>query len=297
MIPNRGGTGFMRWLTRPPSKWWRRYNRLDKAILGHRQTARMFFGVRMVCDLDDYIGIRLRRFGFWEPHISGLIQSRLRPGDVFCDVGAHIGYYTLLAAKAVGPAGTAIAIEPHRPFFDMLRAHVTLNKLGNVRAVQAAVAERPGTVALFHGPKGNSGMTTTVASRGHGVAGEARALPLEEILQPNEIARLRLVKIDIEGAEGPMLLHLLDTIDRYPKDMEIVVEMAVDALSPGGPDANNIVARFIAAGFAAYAVPNPYDIQSYVAFANLIAPAPLMLPLSAQTDVLFSRTYQGLRVA
>jgi FkbM family methyltransferase len=280
----------MRWLTKPPSKWWRRYNRVNKALFGHRQTARTYFGAKMVLDLDDYIGIRLYHFGFWEPHISGLLQSRLHPGDVFCDIGANIGYDTLLAAHAVGPSGTVIAIEPYRPFFETLSHHVALNRLTNVRLVQAAVAERAGTIAIFHGPDGNTGMTTTVAARGKGDAGVVDALTLETILTPDEIARLKLIKIDIEGAEGPVLRHLLDTIELYPRDLEILVEMGADALSPDSPSADDTIARFIAAGFGAYALPNEYDIQSYVAFERLAEPTPLSLPLTVQTDVLFSRT-------
>lgn len=289
-IPNRGASAFMRWLTKPPSKWWRRYNRLIKATMGHERTTRTFFGARMRCDLDDYIGIRIFHFGFWEPHVSAIVLNRLQPGDVFCDVGANIGYYSLLAAHAVGSGGRVVAIEPCPPIFRRLAKNVAYNKSGDVRTVEAAVSDCESSLPIFFGPRGNAGMATTVAARGHGPAGIVSARPLERILTPEERARLRLLKIDVEGAERPILRHLLDTIADYPSQMEIIVEMSVDPLAPGESDPNALLAEFIAAGFGAYVLANPYDIQSYVAFSEPILPVPLALPLRAQADVLLSRS-------
>jgi len=90
----------------------RLYDRLVKAVGPRRRLARTYFGGVMSCDLGDFIGNIIYHFGVWEPHVSAYIQSRLKPGDAFCDIGANIGYYSLLASRAVGPRGAVIAVGP-----------------------------------------------------------------------------------------------------------------------------------------------------------------------------------------
>src|SRR5207249_2412898 len=99
-------------------------------------------------------------FGMWEPHISRWIDERLSPGDTFIDVGANIGYYSLLAARRVGPTGSVVAIEPSPKTFRALEANLAQNRLKNVRTVNAAVSDRQATVPLYHGPDTHGGLTT-----------------------------------------------------------------------------------------------------------------------------------------
>jgi hypothetical protein len=62
-------------------------------------TVLTYFGALMAVDLRDYIMLRLFWFGRWEPDVSDLIENFLKPGDVFVDVGANVGYYSLLASS------------------------------------------------------------------------------------------------------------------------------------------------------------------------------------------------------
>ena len=106
----------------------------------------------MMVDVADFIGTRIYHFGVWEPHVSALISARLKSGDVFCDIGANIGYYTVLAAPIVGDTGKVVAIEPSPATFELLKQNIKLNNADNVRMVRAAVADQPGTLTLFHAP-------------------------------------------------------------------------------------------------------------------------------------------------
>lgn len=72
-------------------------------------------GVRMSVDTKDIVQRYLYQFGIWEPSLSGWLARTLRPGDVFVDVGANIGYYSLLAARLVGHLGSVVAIEASPP--------------------------------------------------------------------------------------------------------------------------------------------------------------------------------------
>jgi hypothetical protein len=93
--------------------------------------------------------------GFWlgtfEPGKLRAFCEAVRPGDVVYDVGAHVGLYTLLAARRVGPAGHVFAFEPSHRNLAHLHRHCTLNHAANVRIVEAAVSDIDGMLA-FAGP-------------------------------------------------------------------------------------------------------------------------------------------------
>ena len=282
----------LRYLPGSTNLKFRRYGKLVKAFSGRRRLARTYFGGAMLCDIEDFTAGFIYHFGIWEPHISAFVADRLRPGDAFCDIGANIGYYSLLASRAVGPRGVVIAVDPSPPIFAILLENLAFNGARNVRTVQAAVAAQAGKIALYRGPSWNSGMTTTLAEHGFKATDEVDALPLEEILRPDEIARLRLIKIDVEGAEAPILESLLGRIADFPPEMEIIAELAFAENASQSAILQRLVERFAAAGYSAFEMPNTYDARSYMKFGGVIAPFPLKLPSTVQKDVLFSRIYR-----
>ncbi|MDB5410559.1 MAG: FkbM family methyltransferase [Rhodospirillales bacterium] len=275
----------------PAYRWpaFRVYNKLLKLANRHRQT-KTFYGALIECDIADLIMMCIYHFGVWEPHISALIQARLRPGDVFCDVGANIGYHTLLAARAVGDEGNVVAIEPSPRIFDRLARNVRLNDAPNVRLVKAAVAETPGVISLYQGFAHNLGLATTVQELGGEKECDVTALPLAAILTEHEQKRLRLIKIDVEGGERPILRNLAGAMHLFPDDVEILVEVSAADPDQLADDAA-LFRTFYDLGFKSYAVRNSYDIESeYINFSGIAAPVRVDLPLRKQQDVLFSRS-------
>lgn len=107
-------------------------------------------GRRMFVDLwDSAVSTHLFVSKTWEPEETRLVSSLLREGDVFVDVGANVGYFTLVASDAVGKSGKVFAFEPEPKNFSLLRKNVQVNKCANARCEQKAVngADRP--VELF----------------------------------------------------------------------------------------------------------------------------------------------------
>lgn len=264
----------------------RAYNKLLK-LSGRGFVGRTYFGSRMHCDPNDLIQRMILHFGVWEPDVSRAIEQRLAPGDVFVDIGANVGYDALLAARKVGPEGRVVAIEASPSTFALLTRNLALNDAANVRAVQAAVSDRRGTLELYEPFAGNIGAMTTVAARGGRHVATVEALPLEEILRPDEIARLRLIKLDVEGAEPPILLRLIGELARYPKAMDIVVEA-----SPADDAAawQAVFDGLRAAGFRAFAIENSYELEWYLARRQ---PSPLAERFDVpqgQQDLLFTRS-------
>lgn len=154
--------------------------------------------------------------GYWESWLTLFCARTLRPGMVAFDVGANLGYYTLLFADAVGPSGKVVSIEPNPATFELLEESVRLNGFErHVRLVQAAAADREGTLDLFV-PAGEP-KNATVAFGGGARPAEARvsvpAVPLDRL--GSGLERVDFLKIDVEGAEPAVLAGMSDTIARF----------------------------------------------------------------------------------
>jgi FkbM family methyltransferase len=249
--------------------------------------ARTYFGARIQCSPNDLIQRMILHFGVWEPDVSRVIERSLGAGDVFVDVGANIGYHSLLALSRVRPGGRVVAIEASPRTFALLQANLALNPdSSDVRAVNAAVSDRPGRLDLYEVVAGNIGAATTLASRGGTRLETVDALPLERILEPDEIIRLRLIKIDVEGAEPPILRHMLTNIASFPSTMEIVVEASpVEDLEAW----RDVFGGFRAAGFTAWEIANDYSLEWYLRWRKPTALKRLDALPGRQHDLLFTR--------
>ena len=263
----------------------RAYNRALRSIRPN-YTARTFFNASIICNLGDVIQSYIFHFGIWEPQVTDVVVRNLAPGDVFVDVGANIGYDSLLAAWRVGPEGKVVAIEASPLAFALLQRNLKLNAYAkNVRAVQVAASDRPGKLNLYDVLEHNMGAATTIAGRGGVLVARVQAKPLLEILDPIEIDRVRLIKIDVEGAEPAIMSNILDSLDRFPQTMDIVVETSTDDVEVS----KTVFSRMKAAGFYAYMIENDYSRERYLSSRPI---APLVrtdtLP-ERQCDLFYTR--------
>jgi FkbM family methyltransferase len=150
--------------------------------------------------LDPVDSLRLSIVGVYEPFETSLVKKLLRPGDVAVDVGANIGYYTLLFARAVGPEGRVIAFEPEPTNFAILERNVKVNGYEErVHLVQAACGPRSGTTKLFLSDS-NMGDHTLLALDDR----TDRSVDVEETTLDDVVADvdlIRLLKVDVQGGE------------------------------------------------------------------------------------------------
>ncbi len=213
-------------------------------------------GARCIVRLPDLVGMYIYLFGVWEPDISCFVRDRLCEGATFIDIGAHIGYYPLLASPRVGHGGGVVAIEASPTIFDALEANLALNQVSNCRLVHMAAAAEAGSLRVYRGPTHNIGLTTTVASRGLPLEATVEAAPLADMLEPREITTARLVKIDVEAAEDAVLAGLDGFLERCPRDVEIVVELSPQWWSNPRQTPKDVLQPFFDAGFFAYEIDN-----------------------------------------
>jgi FkbM family methyltransferase len=201
--------------------------RLYMKVVGKIQPstdATTVFGARFKCVRTDYIQRRIAFFGLFEPNLTYFISSVLKPGDVFIDVGANIGYFTMLAAKCVGASGKVYAIEASPSTYDLLIANLRLNEVKNVEAINMAVTDKECHVRIQSNDTRNIGANSVhiVASA---AADSVVGRPLQEIVAPN-LGRARFIKIDVEGAENLILPSILDYFVQLDSDTIIVSEIA-----------------------------------------------------------------------
>jgi FkbM family methyltransferase len=190
-------------------------------------------GVRMRVDMSDVVGSVLAMSEVWEPHVVAAMRSELARGDVFVDVGAHVGYHTLVAARLVGTTGHVYALEPSPATYADLRVNIELNALSNVTALDVAAGAFEGHATLDDVGHDTTGKTAVRRARPAGAGAEespgiVQLRPLASVLEPSHVARLRLVKIDVEGFEAEVLRGLEPLFDEGTRP-SIILE-----LHPGG---------------------------------------------------------------
>jgi len=168
--------------------------------------------------------------GQYERCSLAAVAGIVRPEWVCLDVGANQGYYTMVLSSLVGPRGSVVAVEPSAYFTDRLGALATL--AGNVVVVDMALGSEAGPATLLHeGDALGQSHLATHDEVPEGLRGEAvRMTTLPALIDASGIDHVDFVKIDVEGAETPVLESLLE-LERLPKAVLVEVwgRFATDA--------------------------------------------------------------------
>ncbi|MFF1658844.1 FkbM family methyltransferase [Streptomyces sp. NPDC058255] len=258
-----------------------------------RRVVRARFGARFAVDTQDLIQRYLYLFGVWEPHMTRWLQSRLEPGDVLVDVGSNIGYVSVLGSRLVGSTGRVVSIEASPEFHRRVLWHRRLNGCDNIRAVNAAVSDIRKTLTFVLASSANMGANSIVPYAGPAESTfEMEARPLSDLLEPEEIANARVIKIDVEGAEGGVVRGLAPLLDRLRPDAEITVEVTPERMAQLGDSADELLRTMREHGYHVYRLANDYAPGSYPAAAQsaaLAAPVRWRGPVVEESDLIFSR--------
>jgi FkbM family methyltransferase len=149
--------------------------------------------------LDSEDSLRLSINGVYEPFETDLLKKLIKPGSVVLDIGANIGYYTLLFAKLVGPEGRVYAFEPDPTNMELLKKNIAVNGYQNVIMEQKALSDHSGTIQLFLND-GNKSDHRIFDSGDGRQAINIETISLDEYFSSLDV-NIDLIKIDIQGAE------------------------------------------------------------------------------------------------
>jgi FkbM family methyltransferase len=238
----------------------------------------------------DLIQRYLYVFGIWEPDITHWLTEHLRPGDVVVDIGANIGYFSLLAATCVRPTGRVLAFEPVPSIADLLTANVRRNDLP-IDVHRVVVGDAAGSTEIFRSAGTNIGRSGTSGGAGTVSEGSVPVVRAADAIDKELWERIRFIKIDVEGDERRVLRGLEPLLGALSPDAAVLVEVTPADLEARGESADELMATMRGLGFEAFAVPNSYHAEQYARYTRQ-HPTPLRETPRSQTDVLFVRKPQ-----
>lgn len=242
-------------------------------------------GARFACDLRDDIAREVFLTGRYGAQETALLRAVLRPGDVFVDVGANWGYFTLLAASLVGRAGCVVALEPHPALFRALRDNAAANAMGQVDALALAAADAEGTLTLHaHADDaGNRGVSSLLEGGGDGERFAVKAARLDDVLDARKLDRVELLKMDIEGAEEMALRGMTEGLARG-RYRRLLLELHPAVHPDGAALVARVVSLLRAAGYTGWTVDHSPAATRRAAYARRPAPRAFLRPLDERPD-------------
>jgi FkbM family methyltransferase len=142
-------------------------------------------------------------FGFYEIAVTELFKKILKPGDVFFDLGANVGYYSFIASQLIGQSGQVHAFEPILDNVSLFVMNIQSNLISNIMVNILAVGSKSGSLTLYteNGIPEDSGWASVVQAGHRNTKAEVRMISLDEYLLSSNIDHIRLLKMDIEGSE------------------------------------------------------------------------------------------------
>ncbi|MEX2392928.1 MAG: FkbM family methyltransferase [Actinomycetota bacterium] len=185
----------------------------------------------------------------YEVYESKLMIGLVRPGDVAVDVGAMIGYYTMILGHGVGPKGRVYAFEPDPDNFAILVENASINGYEHVQPRRAVVGAASGTTQLHRAPEAYRG-----DGRAYGVPGNRPSVEVEMVALDELIAEeVNICKIDVQGYEGHVLAGMRELIARSPQ-LVLFLEFTPTSLELAGTDPAELLAEFKRFGFVMYEI-------------------------------------------
>lgn len=175
--------------------------------------------IKIYCRLDDHIESQI----FWQGMQEGdigvylILKELLEEGDVFIDVGACIGTFTLVAANRVGDSGIVYAIEPVRKHFSRLKRNIELNGFSNVKILGVALSNKKEKGKIYVPNTKNTGMASLevqLMSAEYGTE-VTEIKRLDDLVIEEGITKMDVIKIDVEGCELNVLYGAINSIERF----------------------------------------------------------------------------------
>lgn len=186
--------------------------------------------------------------GVYEKFETELIRKTLKPGMVIIDIGAHIGYYTVIAARIVGDGGQVIAFEPDTENFSFLEHTIKTNGFTNVSIHRMGISNKSGDTTLFVSPRNSGDHRIYQFSESR----ERIVIPLTTIdafVKNHRLERIDFIKMDIQGAEGKALDGMQNTL-KTQNSITLITEFWPQGIRAAGNDPLHFLQTLQSIGFS-----------------------------------------------
>jgi len=202
----------------------------------------------------DFLGLERKRI--YEPLETQLIKEEVRKGGIVLDLGAHIGYFTLILSKLVGPTGKVFAFEPSPESFLVLQKNMKLNKCTNIRLEQKAVWNRNEKIFLYQDQDALDSPSNLIFDflEPSWLPIRIEAIKLDDYF--GGFQKIDFIKMDIEGCE-PQALEGMSNLLRQNPDLKILVECNFYLLEQSEFGVKNFIKMLEDFGFELSYLDNP----------------------------------------
>ena len=210
-------------------------------------------GSKMYVDSRD-IGVApfLLEWGFYEKYETELFKRLVKKGMVVVDVGANIGYYTLLAAHLVGDEGKVFAFEPDPNNYSLLCKNIEVNGYRNVIPVRKAVFSKSGEMELFLDESNLGGHSLSEANVDKGASIMVEVTSLDDYFR-NTDYKIDVIKMDVQGSEMAVLEGMANIINQND-DLKIITEFWPMGLRNSGSSPAGFLNKLVECGFSLYQI-------------------------------------------
>lgn len=207
-------------------------------------------GLKIEVIPEDHIQQQLFWYGVYEAEAVTTWQQLCKADSVVLDIGANIGYYSLLAA-AIAKQGKVYAFEPIPSLQQRIRRNMVLNRFQNIHLVPAAASDRDGKVKMHVAAADNIGMSGLRPQENFsGETIEVNAIRIDDWAVKYNIGKIDLVKIDTEGAEWLVLQGMVETLKRYRP--AVIIEVMDELLRLFDRSAKDIYGYFEELNYEAF---------------------------------------------
>jgi len=176
-------------------------------------------GGKMLLDTNDQIAQRIRCEDAFEPQVRAEFERIAGRKVNIIDIGANVGYYSILGGKLIGPEKRLFSFEPQPRMIDRLRRNVALSSLENVQVFPIALSDSTGSVTFYVPPEGRESMGSMRANGRFDISGtiQVNSQRLDDVLQDLGNPKIGLIKMDAEGAELQILRGATDLLSSSDK--------------------------------------------------------------------------------
>ena len=200
----------------------------------------------------EHIQQQLFWYGYYEKELGDLIKKILKPGDVFLDIGANIGYFSLLAAKHE-PTAKIISFEPVSSVFKILEENISRNAAKNVKAVNAAASDKNGRREIYLSVEDNIGMSSFQKPENYsGKTEDVKVITIDEWFRSSGLAKVDKIKLDVEGSELAAVKGMQEILQNFKPS--VIVEINPETLLPFGLKPADIFSYFSQLNFSAFLI-------------------------------------------
>jgi FkbM family methyltransferase len=151
--------------------------------------------------------------GGYEKTIAGHLGRECRAGTTALDVGANIGYFTLLLSELTGPGGAVFSFEPNPENAAKIRRMVDVNRIRNITVLQLAVSNHSGRMPFMVESTGSMGRLLAEPVGANGCI-DVEVAPIDQVVRMQKIRMVSVIKMDIEGAEAEAIPGMKELLRR-----------------------------------------------------------------------------------